>query len=211
MRVVWDLPLSPDGILLELNEERRVLARPIRSTDRDALLAAFDRMSLRSRYQRFFSPLKQLPDTVLDKLVDIDHETHLAWAIADPEAASETGDEGGLAIAVGRIIIEDDDPTYAEAALSVVDDYQRMGIGGFLVDLLASTAAQVGVTMLRFEVLKENRGIRQLLANRGASPKLVIGDNTVLHYLLPVPSIDDVDVPAGSIYELLRLNLDRAS
>lgn len=210
MRVVWDLPLSPDGILIELNEERRVLARPIRSTDREALLASFDAMSVRSRYQRFFTPMKALPEAVLDKLVDIDHETHLAWAIADPDASSDL-DDGGLPIAVGRIILDDDDPTYAEAALSVIDDYQRRGIGGFLVDLLTSTASQVGVTMLRFEVLKENRGVRQLLAGRGASPKLVAGDNTVLHYLLPVPTVDHVDVPAGSIYELLRFNLDRAS
>lgn len=210
MRVIWDLPLSPDGVLIELDDTTTVRARPIRPTDRDALLAAFDRLSLRSRYQRFFSPMKQLPESVVTRLVDIDHAQHLAWAIADPSLESEVGDTGGLAIAVARLIIDEDDTGVAEAALAVTDDYQRRGIGRFLIELLVSTAAQLEVQTLRFEVLKENRAIRSMLSGLGAAPRLVPGDATVLHYMLAVPAAEDIEVAAGSIYELLRINPDAA-
>lgn len=212
MRPIWELPLDPAGMLFELSSGARVRIRPVRATDKAGLQEAFLRLSEQSRYYRFFSARPSLPDGMATSLTEIDHRKHVAWAVFDPDAPLPSSLEheadaadGGLAVGVARIIADDDDPETAEAALSVVDDYQRMGIGRFLIELILATAGQFGVKTLRFTVLAENRGMRRLLPSLGASAQSVPGDASIIEYLMTVPSIDDTELPAGALYELLRL------
>lgn len=206
MRVIWDLPLSTEGVQIELDDGRRVQIRPIRKSDKDTLLDAFDRLSPRSRYHRFFSSMTELPDGLADGLVDVDHRQHLAWVIADPSEESSVNPDMPLAIGAARIVVDEGDATTAEAAVALVDDYQRLGIGNLLIELLVSTAAEIGVDVLRFEVLRDNSGMRAVLKNLGARSRPVPGDAKVVHYLYDVPDFADMDVgAAGSLYELLRI------
>lgn len=204
MRPVWDLPLSPVGLLVELDTGERVCIRPVAATDKPALLAAFERFSEESRYMRFFGPRPRLGDDMASRLTHIDHVGHLAWAVFDPQRPSEVGDGSGLAIAVARIIADVDDPTVAECALAVVDEYQKRGLGRFLIELALATAAGTDVEVLRFEVLRSNPGMRHLLSNLRATSHDVEGDPSVIEYRLDVPSLDQVRVPAGALYALLR-------
>lgn len=175
----------------------------MRPTDGPALEAAYQRLSEESRYFRFFSARSKLGAGLVASLTDIDHTTHFAWGVFDPEHPSEVGDDSGLTVAAARLIC-DDDPTSAEAALTVVDDYQGRGVGRFLIELLTATAADVGAKILRFEILRQNRAMIGLIAGMGAEAFDIPGDRTVVEYRLAVPEPSEIDVPAGAIYELLR-------
>jgi len=202
---VWDLPLQPAGIMVILANGDEMRIRPVRVTDGPALEAAYQRLSEESRYFRFFSARSKLGAGLVASLTDIDHTTHFAWGVFDPSKPSEVGDESGLTVAAARLI-RDDDPTSAEAALTVVDDYQGRGVGRFLIELLTATAADVGAKTLRFEILRQNRAMTALIAGMGAEAFDIPGDRTVVEYRLTVPDASEIDVPAGALYELLRLS-----
>jgi len=203
MQPVWDLPLQSAGIVVRLENGGRVRIRPARVDDVAAIKAGFERLSEESRYMRFFSARSKLSEGLAVSLTDIDHETHFAWAVFDPDRPSDVGDDSGLGVATARLIL-DEDPTSAEAALTVVDEYQGRGIGRFLVELLVATAADVGAEVLRFEILRQNRGMIALAAGMGATGHEVAGDRTVVEYRLEVPPPSETAVPAGALYELLR-------
>ena len=200
---IWDLPLQAAGIEIELPTGDRMRIRPVRTTDGPLLEDAYERLSEESRYLRFFTSRSKLGSRLVSSLTDIDHTDHFAWAVFDPEHESAVDNESGLAVASARLI-RDDDPTSAEAALAVVDDYQGKGIGRFLIELLVATAADVGATQLRFEILRQNRGMIGLIAGMGATGHAVPGDRSVVEYILQVPPADEIAVPAGALYALLR-------
>lgn len=177
--------------------------RPVRPTDGPALEAAYQRLSEESRYFRFFSSRSKLGAGLVASLTDIDHTNHFAWGVFDPDLPSEVGDDSGLTVGAARLI-RDDDPTSAEAALTVVDGYQGQGIGRFLIELLTATAADIGAKTLRFEILRQNRAMIGLIAGMGAESFVIPGDRTVIEYRLTVPDASEIDVPAGALYELLR-------
>lgn len=203
MQPVWDLPLTSAGIVIKLANGGRVRIRPARPTDSDAIKTGFARLSAESRYNRFFSARSQLSDSLAVSLTDIDHTTHFAWGVFDPDKPSEVGDESGLGVATARLIL-DKDATSAEAALVVADDYQGRGIGRFLMELLVATAADVGADILRFEILRQNRPMISLAAGMGAEGFPIEGDRSVVEYRLAVPEPSATAVPAGALYELLR-------
>lgn len=202
LQPVWELPLSPAGLLFTLRKGGRVRIRPVRADDAEGLKLSYQRLSPQSRYYRFFTSRSALGDRLAESLTDIDHERHFAWVVFDPDSPSEVDDESGLSIGAARII-RDADPTSAEAALSVVDEYHNLGIGRFLIELMVHTAADVGIDVLRFEILRENRPMIRLIASMGAKGHPVPGDATVVDYRLSVPPADQLDVPAGALYQLL--------
>lgn len=202
LQPVWELPLSPAGMLFTLGKGGSVRIRPVRADDAEGLKLSYQRLSPQSRYYRFFTSRSALADQLAESLTNIDHERHFAWAVFDPDARSEVGDDSGLSIGAARII-RDADPTMAEAALSIVDEYHNLGIGRFLIELMVHTAADVGIDVLRFEILRENRPMIMLIASMGAEGHPVPGDASVVEYRLTVPPADQLDVPAGALYQLL--------
>ena len=140
MRPVWNLPLDASGVLVELDNGTTVRIRPVRKSDREGLLSAFEHFSAESRYMRFFSPRPRLTEKMIETFTDVDDVSQLAWGVFDPNEPSEVGDESGLAIASARLFF-DDDPRSAEATLAVVDGYQRRGLGGFV----GAAAVRLGV------------------------------------------------------------------
>ena len=189
---------------IELPRGGRVRIRPVRSTDGDLLQDAYGRMSEQSRYLRFFSARSKLSPRLIETLTDIDHRTHFAWLILDPDIDSPlTEEDAGIVVGSARLIL-DDDPGSAEAALAVVDGYQGRGIGRFMIELLAITAADVDAHTLRFEILRQNGGMIGLIRKMGATGHPVPGDASVVEYRLAIPEAAENSVPAGALYELLR-------
>lgn len=189
---------------MKLPNGGRVRIRPARKSDIGEIKAGFERMSEESRYFRFFTARAELDDRLATSLTDIDHENHFAWAVFDPDVPSQIGGDSGLGVAAARLIRDDDDPTSAEAALTVVDDYHGQGIGRFLIELLVATGVDVGAKTLRFEILRTNRPMIGLIAAMGATSHPVEGDASVVEYRLTLPPVDEIPVAAGAIYELLR-------
>jgi acetyltransferase len=204
MRITWDLPLTADGVSGEMEDGTPFVVRPIRASDADALETAFQSMSPRSRYLRFFTVRQQLGEAMTKKLTELDHDTHRAWVILDPSEPSDVGTSEGRGVAVARLITVEGEPTVAEAALAVVDDHQGRGFGKVLLRLLMGTASDTGIKFLRFETLQENTGIQALLRDTDAVLNRELSDREVVVFDVPVPAPNPDDVATGALYEILR-------
>jgi GNAT superfamily N-acetyltransferase len=148
--------------LIFLRDGTPVRLRPILSEDKAEVIRAFERLSLQSRYQRFFSPLRELSPSLLAYLTDIDYVDHFAYgafAIAQPEPTL---------IGVARYIRQADEPQSAEVAIAVIDDYHRRGLGKQLLCALAAMAIENGISRFRGNALWENRPLLELLRQANA-------------------------------------------
>lgn len=198
-----DIPLSPDGVERELADGGRIALRPIRPEDAVHLREGFRRMSDRSRYMRFFTPLKDLPRSWAEHLSDIDHVTHRAWVAYDPGVP--TPDAPGLGVGVARLIQLPDDPTSAEAAIAIADDYHGRGIGTLLLEVIAGTAQVAGYRSIVTNVLPENTAMRALVERLGDEVRTTRdGQALRIEVFLDPDDGDDDRVIHGALYSLLR-------
>jgi GNAT superfamily N-acetyltransferase len=146
----------------ELLDGTRVRIRPIVPKDKERLEAAFHRLSPESRYRRFMTPVDELTPGTLRSLTEIDYVNHFAWVAL---ALDEPGQPG---VGVARYVRLAEDPRVAEAAVTVVDDYQGRGLGTLLLQALGAVALENGILRFRGFLLSDNRRMRDLLEPTGA-------------------------------------------
>lgn len=132
--------------------------RPVRDGDRALVAQVYEDLSPRSRQLRFHSPLPRIPGSYVDQLARVDPGRcvgMLAFA-------------GGRPVGHGQWVRDRADPTRADLALAVVDEWHGRGAGLALTGHLARTARLGGVTHFTALVMGENRIVRALLARFGA-------------------------------------------
>ncbi|MBI5379146.1 MAG: GNAT family N-acetyltransferase [Nitrospirae bacterium] len=132
-------------------------------SSKECLKKGFERLSERSRYLRFFTPMKSLSEAQLAFLADIDQVNHAAIG------AYEVKDEGNEGIGIARYFRSAGEPDVAEFAVTVVDEYQNRGVGAILMEFLVQHARENGIRVLRGYVLPENLPMIGLLERYGAS------------------------------------------
>jgi GNAT superfamily N-acetyltransferase len=124
-----------------------VVLRPIEPEDSERLRRLFFRLSPRTIYLRFFSPLREPSPSHLHHLANVDHELRQALvAVADD----------GEIVGVARYDRDPDRPTRAEVAVVVEDAWQHRGLASLLLAALAKEALRHGVSVLTASVLGEN-------------------------------------------------------
>jgi acyl-CoA hydrolase/GNAT superfamily N-acetyltransferase len=126
-----------------------VLFRPIKPDDEPLMKQLFYDFSPKSIYHRYFTQLKSMPHSKLQRYLSVDYQN----------AVSIVGVVGGLdnerIIAEGRYLLEES-RRYAEVAFTVDEDYQNIGISSFLCKYLADVAKDWDVRGFTAYVLKEN-------------------------------------------------------
>lgn len=140
-----------------LSDGQPVLIRPLLYGDRFELAAGFAELSLRSRRHRFFNAPDELDDDELEHLTNLDYRDHYACAAVLEDGPVPKG------VGVARYVREADDPTVAEVAVTVLDAYQRRGIGTLLTRALGEVAAENGIRSFVNYVQWENAGAIELL------------------------------------------------
>jgi acyl-CoA hydrolase len=150
----------------------RVFFRPIKATDEDLMKDLFYRLSEQTVYQRFFRPLKSMPHRGLVHFVHIDysHEMAIIGIVQDKEKP-----EREEIICVGRYYLNRPS-TIAEVSYLVRDDYQRQGIGSYLVRYLARIARQSGVEGFVAEVLPDNSPAMKILHKLGFPVETIVSE-----------------------------------
>lgn len=197
----FELPLSPDGVRHVLPDGGTIVLRPIRPEDAGDLQRGFARMSERSRFLRFFTPMQQLPEELAQRLASIDHITHRAWVAYDPEADAP---DPGLGVGVARLIEVPDRPTVAEAAVAVTDDYHGRGIGRALLEVLGGTASIAGYDAILMSVLRENTRMLELARSLGPV-RSTKADGPSVDIEIGLEKATDEAIVDGALYDLLRL------
>jgi GNAT superfamily N-acetyltransferase len=150
-----------------LADGRRVVLRQVTPADGPELRAAFERLSPTSRYRRFFGAMTQLNDATLRYLTEVDGRDHVAIVATtdSPDLKRELG------LGIARFVRLRGEPTVAEAAVTVVDDAQRNGLGRLLAVTLAEAARERGVHTFRADVLANNEPMRAIMTEIGATER----------------------------------------
>jgi RimJ/RimL family protein N-acetyltransferase len=149
-------PTGPDGrfpATVALRDGSQLVVRPIRPEDKEAIVAAFERMSPESRYRRFFSPLQRLTERDLAYLTEVDHHDHEALIAF----GSATLEPVGVARFIRGSVREE-----AEVAVTIVDDWQGRGAATALLELLVERAREERIERFVALVLEENKDALEL-------------------------------------------------
>jgi GNAT superfamily N-acetyltransferase len=159
-----DAGACPRGVPVEIE--------PLRGGDARTVLQVFDGLGPRSRQLRFLTPEPRLTGVDLAALADVDGHGRVALV------ARRVDD--GQPIGIARFVIDDEDPSTAEAAVTVVDAWQHQGIGTRLARALADRARRLGVTRISVVMAHDNEGAARLM-HRIADDvtRLGIGNGTV--------------------------------
>jgi len=113
-------------------------------------------MSSQSRWQQFFSSIKRLSDKQLDFLTNIDGKNRVALCASIQKNDKERG------IGLARYVKLTDENNVAEFAITVIDEFQRQGVGYELLKRLTETARANHLEMLRGYVLATNKDMLSL-------------------------------------------------
>ena len=176
-----------------LKDGTRMLVRPILPDDKELLVEGFAHLSPQTRFRRFLGYMDKLRAPLLRYLTEIDYVDHFAWVGFDSDTLAGIG--------VARYVRMRDDPTAAEAAIVVVDQYQRRGAGLILLQLLGASALGNGITHFVGEALAENQPIRELLESLGA--RVYEADAGEVAFEVDLPSNAE-NVKETALYRALR-------
>ncbi len=185
--------VSTTPVQLRLRDGRPVILRPLVAADAEGLRRGLALLSPRSRYLRFHAAVDHLTEAQAKMLADVDQVDHVAIAAVDPARPDLPG------IGVARFVREHDDPTVAEAAVTVLDDYQGLGLGTLLLAALAASARSHGVRTLRNYVLTSNPGMLELLTTLGCRREPLGNDVEQVDFDLPDDLADLPHTPAGDV------------
>jgi ribosomal protein S18 acetylase RimI-like enzyme len=138
-----------------------VHVRAISPDDEPLLHEAVAAMSDRTVYFRFFSPLKRLPDALAHRLAVVDYNDRFALVATTHKPARK---ERILGVARYDRVPKAD---VAEAAVAVVDEFQRRGLGSALLSILSRVGRDHGIRTFTLIVLPENQQMLGLLRKMG--------------------------------------------
>ena len=145
-----------------LKNGKQILVRPIEPADRKYFSEGILRLSSRSIYHRFHTQSYRLDDSDLDYFTRVDQENHVAIGALDVSSDDKTG------IGVGRFVRLKNHPSSAELAITVLDDYQREGLGTILLNELKQIAPGKNINLFKICIHADRRPIIQWLKRSGA-------------------------------------------
>src|SRR5258707_7434874 len=160
-RTVTELSSYPTELVahMPLTAQRRILIRALHRREERPIRVLHARLSPRTRYLRFLSPMPTLPDALVRRLACVDHRRRLAVVAED--------DGAGCARVVALASFSAVDETTAEVAVVVQDDWQRQGLGTALVSMLLDAAEKRGFDRFAATIAADNSIIQQLLNRFG--------------------------------------------
>jgi GNAT superfamily N-acetyltransferase len=154
-----------------LKDGTPIIVRPVDAGDRHLVEEGFQRLSERSRYQRFFRVMERLRDEELDFFVNVDHDEH--------EAVGALAEDGSTGLGIARYIRLAPHSPAAEVAIVVADDAQGKGVGRVLMEALAERARSNGVRRFVAQTGAGNRPFRRLIERLGPTRVLAVEGGTI--------------------------------
>jgi len=137
---------------LTLRDGREVTVRPIRPDDSERIRSLHARLSVDAIVFRFFRPVPELSDEMVEHLTRVDYENRMALVATTGEGVEEQ--------VVGVVRYERIGAETAEVAFVVEDAWQGVGISTTLLYMLANYARPRGFT--KFVAITMGSNIRML-------------------------------------------------
>jgi GNAT superfamily N-acetyltransferase len=146
--------------VLRLRSGQSVTVRFVEPRDADALQGYFRSLSVRSRYNRFFGAISELPAT------ELDHFIHVGEADRFSVIAVMTVDGAEIIVGEARYAFDAGTSSF-EFGLSVDDRWQGHGVGSALLKNLQCRAAAFGAERLFGDTLRSNDAMIGLARKSG--------------------------------------------
>lgn len=137
-----------------------VFIRPVRPSDERLLQMFLYDLSQLSVYQRFFQQRKSFPHSLAQEMVALDYNDQMGILVTvGPPDAEEM-----IAAAHWQ---RDPHENWADVAFSVADQYQRRGIGTYLLRYLMRLARERGIHGFTANVIGGNTGMLKVFQKSG--------------------------------------------
>jgi len=139
--------------------------RPLHPHDAQMLQTLVRSLSQESRYFRFISSMRELPDRMLARFTLIDYDREMALVAVYPERSGDSA--GGVAetekiIGVSRYVTNPDKSS-CEFSLLIADEYTGQGLGARLMLSIIDVARSRGLATIEGLVLSNNTGMLKLM------------------------------------------------
>ena len=170
-------------IPVRMRDDTELFLRPVLPGDSERTThgpVEFSSDTLYRRFQTTRTPNKSL----MAYLFEVDYKDHFVWVMTDGE--------DGPVVADARFVRDETDPTLAEVAFIVGDDYQGRGVGSFLMAALAVAARGDGIRRFSARVLSDNLAMRKILDRFGAHWQRE--DLGVVMTVIDVPALRDLSI-----------------
>jgi GNAT superfamily N-acetyltransferase len=167
MKPQWTTPPLPETLRLANGYIASIGG--ITPATRPVMEAAMLRLSPESSRRRFLTPRFRLSERELTFFTSPDGIRHYALGVS-----GRTRDGSIEGIATGRFVRVDDEEATAEIAITVIDPFQRMGIGKVLLRRLVAAAIARGIAKLRALILPDNKPVIALLVKHAPSVKFTV-------------------------------------
>jgi GNAT superfamily N-acetyltransferase len=167
------------GERVRLRDGSVVLIRLVQSGDAPLLADGFAHLSSESRELRFLRGKANLTPAELRYLTAIDHHDHEAVGALNPV--------DGRGLGVARYIRDAKDPEGAEVAVTVIDEWQRRGLGIELLKRLADRARQEGIRHFTALVSDDNAGVVALLQENRIDVRVINREAGAVEYQITLP------------------------
>jgi len=170
-------PRFPLVTRLPTGEE--VTVRAVLPEDAGHVRTGFDQLSEQSRFFRFLNAHPALTESDLARIAAGNDADHMA-------IGALTREDHPAPMGIARYIRFAGAPERAEMAVTIVDRFQRRGLGRLLVTALGDQAVADGITCFVAFVHARNEGMLALLRGMGARTAARHGSELELHLPLPV-------------------------
>lgn len=139
---------------------KRVTVRPIRPEDAEIEREFVKQLSPDAKYFRFMSTIRELSPQMLARFTQIDYDREMALiAVAAKDGRAEE-------VAVTRYFTNPDGAS-CEFAIVVDDEWQKYGLGRYLMSQLIEIARSRGLATMSGDILAANQGMLALAASLG--------------------------------------------
>ncbi len=149
---------------LLLNTGSRISIRPIRPEDASLESDFVSRLTEESFYFRFFDSRHDLALEIIKSFCNIDYQTQIAL-VAELSIDESNEEKLRMFVAVGQII--ETTNNRGEFAIVVADEFQGLGIGSKLTELLLLFARDRKLRSLFAVILPENNAMMNMAGKLG--------------------------------------------
>lgn len=164
-RLMTEKPNLHATVPLTIEDGRTVCVRHMRRSDAELLERMFYRLSPEALWRRFFVPVDHIDSTRVHsesaRLATIDYMRETALIAVEREDGREE------CLAVARFTMLEDDPDCAEASVIVRDDFQGVGLGRQIFDLLIQVGLARGIRHMVLLTHADNIGMIGLVHSLG--------------------------------------------
>ncbi len=170
-------------IPVRMRDDTELYLRPVLPGDSERTSDDSIEFSSETLYRRF-QTTRTPTDSMMTYLFEVDYKHHFVWVMTDGE--------DGPVVADARFVRDETDPTLAEVAFIVGDDYQGRGVGSLLMAALAVAARGDGIRRFSARVLSDNLAMRKILDRFGAQwQREELG---VVTTVIDVPALRDLSM-----------------